>query len=148
MEMLYFATREFTRETDRILKENNLGRAHHRVLYFVARNPGINVTALLDLLEITKQSLARAVQPLRTQNLLEQKEGEADRRHRLFYLTEEGKALEKHLTALQCDHLARAFRQAGADSVAGFRRVLKEMMPAASRNRFSASTDAGAHRHE
>ena len=41
MELVFYAYRDFTAEPDTILAEYGFGRAHHRVIYFVGRNPGI-----------------------------------------------------------------------------------------------------------
>ena len=61
IEMLFFAYRDFTAEPDVILAEIGLGRAHHRVIYFVGRYPGMTVSDLLEILQITKQSLSRVL---------------------------------------------------------------------------------------
>ena len=61
IELLYFAYRDFTAEPDAILAEYGFGRAHHRVIHFVGRNPRITVSELLAILKITKQSLSRVL---------------------------------------------------------------------------------------
>jgi DNA-binding MarR family transcriptional regulator len=61
MELLFYAYRDFTAEPDAILDTYGFGRAHHRVIYFVGRNPRITVTELLAILRITKQSLSRVL---------------------------------------------------------------------------------------
>ena len=61
MELLFFAYRDFTTECDKILSAYDFGRAHHRAIYFIARNPNISVTELLEILRITKQSLSRVL---------------------------------------------------------------------------------------
>jgi hypothetical protein len=63
-ELLFFAYRDFTRDADAILKDFGFGRAHHRVLHFVNRHPGLRVADLLDVLKITKQSLGRVLKQL------------------------------------------------------------------------------------
>ena len=45
VELLFFAYRDFTGEADAVLAKFGFGRAHHRVLHFVSRNPGIRVAA-------------------------------------------------------------------------------------------------------
>src|ERR671922_1607060 len=85
VELLFFAYRDFTAEPDAVLAEFNFGRAHHRVLHFVNRRPGLRVADLLDILKITKQSLARVLKQLVDQGFVVQHAGEADRREgRLF----------------------------------------------------------------
>src|SRR5882724_9246951 len=82
IELLFFAYRDFTSEADAALAELGLGRAHHRVLHFVNRHPGLRVADLLEILKITKQSLARVLKQLVDEGWIEQKAGERDRRQR------------------------------------------------------------------
>lgn len=124
IELLYFAYRDFTRDPDEILATSNFGRAHHRVLYFVGRNPGTTVSGLLKLLRITKQSLSRVLGQLVDEGYILQKTGQEDRRQRLLYLTEKGEAFEKQLFATQRQRVAEAYKKAGPDAVAGFWEVL------------------------
>jgi DNA-binding MarR family transcriptional regulator len=124
IELLFYAYRDFTGEPDAILDKHDLGRAHHRVIYFVGRNPGITVTELLEILRITKQSLSRVLGHLLEQDFINQRADPADRRRKQLTLSEKGKALEHALTSTQMDRFARAYREAGAEAVEGFRRVL------------------------
>jgi DNA-binding MarR family transcriptional regulator len=127
-DLLFFAYRDFTRGADALLEARALGRAHHRVLHFVGRNPGMTVSGLLGILGITKQSLARVLTSLIEQGLITQATGRSDRRQRLLTLTEAGAALERTLFERQRECLTNAFREAGASSVDGFRRVLRGIM--------------------
>ena len=128
MELLYFAYRDFTAEPDAILAEYGFGRAHHRVIYFVGRNPRINVSELLAILKITKQSLSRVLGQLVREKFIVQYEGVQDRRQRLLELTPKGVALERRLSESQRRRLADAYRDAGAEAVEGYRRVLMGMI--------------------
>jgi len=128
MELLYFAYRDFTAEPDAILAEYGFGRAHHRVIYFVGRNPSINVSELLAILKITKQSLSRVLGQLVREEFIVQYEGVQDRRQRLLELTPKGVALERRLSESQRRRLADAYRDAGAEAVEGYRRVLMGMI--------------------
>jgi DNA-binding MarR family transcriptional regulator len=127
-DLLFFAYRDFTACADRILDEIGLGRAHHRALHFIGRNPGIAVTDLLGLLRITKQSLARVLGLLVEQGYVAQATGRADRRQRLLTLTQQGLALERRLFEQQRERLALAYREAGSSAVEGFRRVMRGIM--------------------
>ncbi len=124
IELLYFAYRDFTRDPDVILAESNFGRAHHRVLYFVGRNPGTTVSGLLKLLRITKQSLSRVLGQLVDEGYILQKTGAEDRRQRLLFLTDKGQEFEKRLFDTQRNRVADAYKTAGPDAVAGFWEVL------------------------
>ena len=128
IEMMFFAYRDFTGEADSILTEQDMGRAHHRTIYFVGRHPGITVSDLLGILNITKQSLSRVLSGLMKDGFVLQKPGASDRRQRLLYLTETGMELEARLTALQGRRFAAAYREAGAEAVDGFQRVLRGLM--------------------
>ncbi len=128
IELLFYAYRDFTAEPDKILAEYGFGRAHHRVIYFVGRNPGITVGALLGILRITKQSLARVLRQLVREGFIVQRQGSRDRRQRLLHLTEAGADLERRLTASQRARFARAYRAAGAQAVEGFRQVLTGLL--------------------
>lgn len=124
IELLYFAYRDFTRDPDAILAESSFGRAHHRVLYFVGRNPGTTVSGLLKLLRITKQSLSRVLGQLVDEGYILQKTGAEDRRQRLLFLTDKGQEFEKRLFDTQRNRVADAYKTAGPDAVAGFWEVL------------------------
>ena len=128
IELLFYAYRDFTAGPDSILAEDDLGRAHHRALHFVGRNPDMSVAELLDILRITKQSLARVLSTLVQRGYILQKMGERDRRQRLLSLTEKGSALERRLSAAQQACVAQAYREAGATAVAGYRKVLEGLI--------------------
>jgi DNA-binding MarR family transcriptional regulator len=130
IELLFYAYRDFTAEPDAILAKYKFGRAHHRTIYFVGRYPGTTVSELLGILRITKQSLSRVLGQLVREGFVEQRRGIRDRRQRLLHLTENGVALERQLTATQRELLARAYREAGADAVEGYRKVLTGLIDA------------------
>lgn len=124
IELLFYAYRDFTGEPDAVLSRHDFGRAHHRAIYFIGRNRGMPIGNLLKILKITKQSLSRVLTQLITDGFVEQRAGTADKRQRLLFLTPKGDDLERDLSALQCARLARAYREAGAEAVEGFRKVL------------------------
>ena len=128
IELMFFAYRDFTGEADSLLAEQNMGRAHHRAIYFIGRNPGITVSELLAILNITKQSLSRVLSALVETGHVEQQTGPEDRRQRLLYLTKTGTELEARLTEVQGRRFARAYREAGMTAVEGFQRVLQGLL--------------------
>lgn len=142
-DLLFFAYRDFTNAADVILDELGLGRAHHRTLHFIGRNPGITVSDLLALLRITKQSLARVLSVLVAQGYVAQAPGSADRRQRLLTLTPSGATLERRLFERQRDRLAAAYREAGAPAVDGFRRVMRAIMNESARAYLDHATTPG-----
>lgn len=124
IELLFFAYRDFVAEADEELHKIGFGRAHHRALHFVGRHPGLAVGELLAILKITKQSLSRVLKDLVTSGHVTQETGTDDRRQRLLRLTPSGETLLARLAAINHTRMLKAFREAGPDSVGGFRRVL------------------------
>ena len=128
MELLFYAYRDFAEEADSILAKRGLGRAHHRALYFIGRHPKISVSELLSILRITKQSLSRVLSELVQQGFIIQQPGLRDRRRRHLELAPKGVELERMLSERQRACIAQAYRQAGAEAVEGFRKVLLGMV--------------------
>ena len=128
IELLFFAYRDFTAEADAILAERDLGRAHHRVIYFVGRQPGITISELLEILSITKQSLSRVLGRLVDDEFVRLEQGQDDKRQRLLSLTDKGHSLEQELTSVQKSRFSRAYKEAGFDSVDGFLTVMQNML--------------------
>ena len=143
IELMFYAYRDFTAEPDAILARWDFGRAHHRVIYFVGRHPKITVTELLAILRITKQSLSRVLGQLIRQDYITQKPGQRDRRQRLLELTEKGMELERLLSENQRALIGRAYRDAGAPAVEGFRKVLLGMINEDDRRRFRRAGPQG-----
>ncbi len=108
MGLFFFAYRDFVGDADALLEKQGFGRAHHRVLYFVNLKPGMPVADLLDILKITKQSLARVLRQLIDHGYVEQKTGDADRRQRLLYATAKGRQLFEVLSATQTSRIDAA----------------------------------------
>jgi DNA-binding MarR family transcriptional regulator len=116
IELLFFAYRDFVGDADDVLEEFGFGRAHHRVVHFVSRYPGLKVADLLDVLRITKQSLGRVLKQLLDEGYIVQKAGDRDKRQRLLFATAKGEALVAKLAGLQTDRITRALQ--GLDTVA------------------------------
>ncbi len=112
IELLFFAYRDFISDPDEILIEYGFGRAHHRVVHFVGRNPGITVAELLNILRITKQSLARVLKQLIERGFIEQETGKQDRRQRMLFLTATGRDKARRLEAPQRTRVAAALEKA------------------------------------
>jgi DNA-binding MarR family transcriptional regulator len=130
IELLFFAYRDFVSDPDDVLAKFNFGRAHHRVLHFVNRHPGMKVADLLDVLKITKQSLGRVLKQLVDQGYVLQKEGENDRRQRLLFVTPKGEQLAMRLAGLQTERIARALGEIGPNAHEAARRFLVAMIDA------------------
>ncbi len=124
LELFFFAYREFTAYPDTILAARGLQRVHHRILYFVGRNPGITVSALLGTLGVTKQALNAPLRRLLEAGLVDSIKGESDRRVRHLELTETGAALEHELSASQRERMATVFDRSGPEAEAAWRAVM------------------------
>src|SRR5512143_2223474 len=128
IELLFFAYRDFVGDPDEVLLKLGFGRAHHRVLHFVNRNPGMKVAELLEILNITKQSLGRVLKQLVDEGYVQQKEGAQDRRQRLLYVTSKGEALALKLALLQTERITRALGELGPGAHEAARRFLTAMI--------------------
>ncbi len=128
IELLFFAYRDFTGDADAILAEYGYGRAHHRVLHFITRYPGLRVADLLLILNITKQSLARVLRQLVEGGLVVQSAGDTDRRERRLHVTPSGRALMRRLLSAQTRRIRRAARLSGNGADAAIRRFLTAMI--------------------
>src|SRR5258707_15653158 len=128
IELLFFAYRDFVGDADHELEAFGFGRAHHRVLHFVHRYPGLKVADLLDVLRITKQSLGRVLKQLLDEGYIIQKTGNKDRRQRLLYATPKGEALVGKLAGLQTDRITRALADINPEGVEAISRFLRAMI--------------------
>ncbi|WP_336966530.1 MarR family transcriptional regulator [Sphingobium aquiterrae] len=138
VELLYFGYSNLTRSIDEGLGMLGLGRAHHRALYFISRQPDLTVSELLKLLAITKQSLGRVLNELVERGYIESRPGPRDRRQKLLRLTASGAALEADLFRALREKMASAYAQAGQGSVTGFWRVLEGLIPQEDRSMVAA----------
>jgi DNA-binding MarR family transcriptional regulator len=137
IELLYFGYANLTRSIDAGLAKQGLGRAHHRALYFIARQPDLTVSALLTILGITKQSLGRVLGELADRGMVETRTGERDRRQRLLRLTPAGAALETELFDALREKMSAAYSSAGQGAVGGFWAVLEGLVPESERSSVS-----------
>src|SRR5260370_11623971 len=128
IELLFFAYRDFVGDADHELEAFGLGGAHHGVVHFVHRYPGLKVADLLDVLRITKQSLGRVLKQLLDQGYIVQKTGNNDRRQRLLFATAKGEALVAKLAGLQTDRINRALRDIGSSGIDTVRQFLRAMI--------------------
>src|SRR5436190_23954993 len=128
IELLFFAYRDFVGDADHELEAFGFGRAHHRVMHFVHRYPGLKVADLLDVLRITKQSLGRVLKQLLDEGYIVQKAGDNDRRQRLLFATAKGEALVAKLAGLQTDRINRALGDLGPAAEEAVHQFLRGMI--------------------
>ncbi len=141
IELLYFAYRDFISDPDAALLTLGFGRAHHRVIHFVNRQPGIRVADLLDILKITKQSLGRVLKQLVDTGFIEQRPGPIDRRQRLLYPTEAGRGLALRLRDPQVKRIAAALAALSPEERRGAERFLRLMINPGERDKVTRLVD-------
>ena len=141
--LLFFAYREFTSDPDDVLAQFGFGRAHHRVLHFVDRHPGIMVTDLLGILKITKQSLGRVLKQLVDDDFIEQRPGAIDRRQRLLHTTNKGHELAVRLARLQTERLDRAIKDLPNGTTDTVKQFLFQMIDATARREVANLINVG-----
>ena len=144
IELFYFAYRDFVGDADRLLETFGFGRAHHRVLHFVARHPGLTIAELLDILAITKQSLNRVLKELVAQDFVKARAGAADRRQRRLHVTAKGDDLALKLARAQTRRFAAAMRALGPDAKSEAAAFLLEMIDRDARARVLALIGAAS----
>ncbi len=127
LELFHFAFRAFTAKPDKILEARGLARVHHRILYFVARNPNLTVSALLGTLGVSKQALNAPLRQLTEMALIESRAASDDRRQRLLRLTLEGERLERALSGAQRKKMAAVFERLGPEAERGWRAVMAKI---------------------
>jgi len=127
IEHFYFAYRAFTAKPDRILDQRGLGRVHHRILYFVGRNPGLAVNELLSTLGVSKQALNAPLRQLIAMKMITTEVAAHDKRVKKLVLTDSGKKLETQLTNTQMKHLGDVFDEMGPKAERAWLAMMKSM---------------------
>ncbi len=140
IESLYFGYRAFTSRPDHILERRGLGRVHHRILYFIGRNPSITIHALLAILDVSKQALNAPLRQLVAMGLVSVAAAPHDRRLKQLTLSAAGGQLESQLTATQATQLAAAFAVAGPEAARAWREVMRAIVEVHGRGRRSTAS--------
>jgi len=143
IELMFFAYRDFAGDADHLLATLGFGRAHHRVLHFVSRRPGLTIAELLDILKITKQSLNRVLKELIGRDYVEAHPGMKDRRQRQLFPTARGQALALDVAIVQSRRFARVFGELPEGGRARAIDFLLSMIDAGGRDKVAAMTGAG-----
>ena len=143
IELMFFAYRDFAGDADHLLVTVGFGRAHHRVLHFVSRRPGLTIAELLDILKITKQSLNRVLKELIGRDYVEARPGLKDRRQRQLFPTARGQALALDVAIVQSQRFARVFGERPAGARAQAIDFLLAMIDAGGRDKVAAMTSVG-----
>lgn len=127
IELFFFSYRAFTHGPDEILDKRGLGRVHHRILYFIGRDPGLSVNELLQVLQISKQALHLPLRQLLSMELIKNDKSKSDRRVRELRLTSSGKRLEARLTGTQLLLLENVFAGHGKKTEKAWKEVMQQL---------------------
>ncbi|MGC6471638.1 MAG: MarR family winged helix-turn-helix transcriptional regulator [Parvibaculales bacterium] len=141
VELMFFAYRDFVADPDRLLTERNLGRAHHRALHFIGRDPGMSVTELLNILGITKQSLSRVLRELLVDGYVTQTISQNDRRKRLLTLSDKGHEFLENLITPQHQRFQKAITETDAATLTAWRSFMLHLLNSAIRQTVSTRFD-------
>jgi DNA-binding MarR family transcriptional regulator len=144
IELFFFAYRDFIGDADRLLETYGFGRAHHRVIYFVTRRPGLTIAELLEILRITKQSLNRVLRELLDKNFIDARAGAMDRRRRQLYATPDGERLAVRLAEVQTKRFSAALAKLDDSAATAAASFLQAMMDPQDRERSARGHDGGA----
>ena len=125
--LMHFGFRKMIEEPDRLLSKRGFGRVHHRVLFFVARRPGLSVGELLSILDVSKQSLHRPMQDLLRAGLMSAEPDKENRRQKRLLLTTKGRAYEEKLSGIQRQLFAKIFRSRGPAAEREWRTVMNDL---------------------
>jgi DNA-binding MarR family transcriptional regulator len=125
--LLHFGFRAVVKKPDEALQRRGLGRVHHRILFFIARSPGIGTSELLSTLDVSKQALHGPLRRLQSDRLVQSRRDPHNRRQRRLTLTTRGRALERRLSGYQRALFAAAFRRVGPAAGAGFFAVMRAL---------------------
>lgn len=133
LELFTYTQQKINDHLEKAFAADNLSLAHYRALFFIMRYPGISVSALIDKLNITKQSLARVLsdlirgrggQPVLTDEQMTNlaiieggyvyaRVDESDRRARQLFLTTQGAELMHMALTPVAEAMRRSFSAAG-----------------------------------
>jgi len=127
LETLHFAFRGLVAEPDSILKSQGLSRIHHRLLFFIGRNPGLSVNELVESMRLTKQAIHKPLKSLVEKDMVEVTRDASDKRVKRLALTDQGAALESRLTGIQRELLTHAFDEVGEEGADAWFRVMETM---------------------
>jgi DNA-binding MarR family transcriptional regulator len=128
LELFHFAFRAFTAKPDQLLETRGLQRVHHRILYFVGRNPDIRVNALLTILGVTKQALHAPLRQLIAMNLVSDTPDANDKRGKCLNLTPDGMNLESALSGAQRKKMQMVFEKIGVEGETAWRNVMAQLI--------------------
>lgn len=124
LEAIHFGFRALTARPDARLAELGYSRVHHRILFFVGRNPGCSINELLAIMRVSKQYLHRPLQRLIADGYVGAATDTADRRIKRVTLTRKGSQLEAVLSGDQRERFQKVFERAGSNAEVGWRTVM------------------------
>lgn len=128
MELHFFVQTALAADSDSVLSKLGYGRAHHRALHFVARQPGITSKDLTDTLGISNQALAKVMGTLLNDGLMAQTSDASDRRIKRFQVTPSGLRFLRKVFSAQKQRVDKALAKTSTADLKGHLRLYAEML--------------------
>jgi len=123
-ELLFFTIKDFDRNISFLLKKFGYNKTHFAVIFLASNNYYLTIKDLLVILNIKKQSLSKIINKLKKDEVIILKKSKKDKRNKNIYLTKKGIKIEKKLTEKQINNIANAYKNAGTESINGFKKIL------------------------
>ena len=123
-ELLFFTIKDFDKNISFLLKKFNYNKTHFAVIFLASNNYYLTIKDLLTILDIKKQSLSKIINKLKYDEVITLKKSRKDKRNKNIFLTKKGIKIEKKLTEKQINNISYAYKNAGVDSINGFKKIL------------------------
>ena len=133
-ELLFFTIKDFDKNISLLLKKFNYNKTHFAVIFLASNNYYLTIKDLLTILDIKKQSLSKIINKLKNDGVIVLRKSKKDKRKKNIYLTKKGIKIEKKLTEKQVQNIANAYKNAGTDSINGFKKILVNLISKNSKN--------------
>ena len=127
-ELLFFTIKDFDKNISFLLKKFNYNKTHFAVIFLASNNYYLTIKDLLIILDIKKQSLSKVINKLKNDEVIVLKKSKKDKRNKNIYLTKKGIKIEKKLIEKQISNIANAYKNAGTDSIYGFKKILLNLI--------------------
>ena len=127
-ELLFFTIKDFDKNISFLLKKFSYNKTHFAVIFLASNNYYLTIKDLLIILDIKKQSLSKIINKIKNDEIIILKKSKKDKRNKNIYLTKKGIRIEKKITNQQINNIANAYKNAGTDSINGFKKILLNLL--------------------
>ena len=128
IEKLFVGYRETFSDSKKVLNKYSIGLAHQKVIHLLSMYEGISISALLEKLKVTKQSLNRVLKDLIKLEIIIYKKDQQDTRVKHVFLNEKGKKIFHEIFELQKRRIYNALLNSSSEEVINFDNVLKKII--------------------